>query len=76
VPQSEARPRQSVQRANSPKVQRRTRPLWPDIAREMGIGKNGVYRAAERGEIPGARRIGKRWFVLIEPYERAMAGED
>jgi predicted DNA-binding transcriptional regulator AlpA len=75
VPKSVARTRPAVQRENNSAIQRRTRPLWPDIARELGLGKNGVYRAAERGEIPGAHRIGARWFVFSEEYERGLRGE-
>ena len=36
-------------------------PLWPDVGRLLGIGRNSVYEAARRGEIPtitiGARRL-------------------
>jgi hypothetical protein len=56
------------------KVERRTIKLWPDVGRQLGLGINGTYEAAARGEIPGAFRIGRRWFVKREVFERAMIG--
>jgi hypothetical protein len=48
---------------------RETMNLWPTAARKLGLGKNGVYEAALRGEIPGAFRIGGRWLVSITAFE-------
>ncbi len=51
-----------------------TMPLWPDAARELGVGRDAAYAAAERGEIP-AFRIGRFWRVGRVALERKMAGE-
>jgi excisionase family DNA binding protein len=42
-------------------------------AKELGVGKNQAYAAAQRGEIPTIR-IGKRWLVLREALERMLQG--
>lgn len=44
-----------------------------EAAKELGIGKNQAYAAANRGEIP-CIRIGKRILVLVEPLKRMLAG--
>jgi excisionase family DNA binding protein len=31
-----------------------------EVAALLGVGRNTVYTAAERGEIPGALRVGRR----------------
>jgi hypothetical protein len=54
------------------KAERRTMNLWPDAGNALGLGKNATYDAALRGEIPGLFRIGKRWLVSREAFERAM----
>lgn len=54
--------------------ERRTINLWPEAARMLGTGKNATYEAAARGEIPGAIRLGGRWLVLREPFERFLNG--
>jgi excisionase family DNA binding protein len=42
--------------------QRATVNLWPEAGRILGLGRNSVYQAAGRGEIPTVR-IGKRLLV-------------
>jgi hypothetical protein len=42
-----------------------------DTAKELGIGINQAYAAAERGELP-VIRIGKRVLVLREPLQRLI----
>ena len=44
-----------------------------EAAKELGIGKNQAYAAANRGEI-ACIRIGKRILVLVEPLKRMLAG--
>jgi hypothetical protein len=56
-----------------PEPVRRTANLWPDIGRQLGLSKNAVYEAAHRGEVPGAFRIGSRWLVSIEVFDRALS---
>jgi excisionase family DNA binding protein len=45
-----------------------------EAARELGIGINGAYDAARRGEIP-IIRIGKRFRVPIAALNRMLTGE-
>ena len=40
----------------------------------LGIGKNQTYAAAKRREIP-VIKIGASYRVLVEPFERMLAGE-
>lgn len=46
----------------------------PEAAKILGIGVNGAYEAAKRGEIPTIQ-IGKRILVLREPLKKILAGE-
>jgi len=57
------------------KPERRTMNLWPDAGRALGLGKDATYQAAEKGEITGAIRIGSRWLVLRDPFEKMLRGE-
>jgi excisionase family DNA binding protein len=45
----------------------------PEAAKVLGIGVNGAYEAAKRGEIPTIT-IGKRILVLREPLRRLLGG--
>ena len=62
--------------ANKPSTERRTINLWPDAGGQLGLSKNSTYEAAERGEVPGAFRIGKRWLVSRETFERFLSGKN
>jgi hypothetical protein len=53
-------------------LERRTMNLWPNAGRRLGLGKNQTYQAAARGEIPGLIKIGHRFLVLIEPFEKFL----
>jgi hypothetical protein len=44
--------------------------LWPEAGRSPGLGRNATYDAAERGQIPGAVKIGGRWIVLAAVFDR------
>lgn len=46
--------------------------LWPTTGKTLGLGKNGTYEAAARGEIPGAFRIGGRWLVAVDSFEEFL----
>ena len=47
--------------------------LWPDAGRDgLGIGKELTFRLAQRGEFPGAVRLGRKWLVLRAPFQRAL----
>jgi excisionase family DNA binding protein len=39
----------------------------------LGIGRNQAYEAARSKQLP-AVRIGKRWLVLKEPFDRMLEG--
>jgi excisionase family DNA binding protein len=45
----------------------------PEATKVLGIGVNGAYEAAKRGEIPTIQ-IGKRILVLREPLKKMLAG--
>jgi len=45
-----------------------------EAAERIPCGINQAYSAAKRGEIPTIK-IGKRIFVLREPFERMLRGE-
>lgn len=45
-----------------------------EIARELGVCRNTVYRALERGQLP-ARRVASRWVVHRTWFDRWMQGE-
>lgn len=44
-----------------------------EVATLLGVGRDTVYQAAERGEIPGALRIGRR-LVFSRPVVLAWIG--
>ena len=48
--------------------------VFPEAAKVLGIGVNGAYEAAKRGEIPTIQ-IGKRILVLREPFKRMLGGQ-
>ena len=50
---------------------RPTIPLWPDTARYIGLGRDGTYRAADRGEIVTVR-FGKRRRAVTAALKRMM----
>ena len=43
-----------------------------ELAHELGVGKDAVYAAARRGEIPGAFQIGRRWRVNKDAFDVAQ----
>jgi hypothetical protein len=47
-------------------------PLWPDAGRQLGLSRNATYQAADRGQIPGVIRIGRRLLVCRDPFERFL----
>lgn len=58
----------------SEKIERQTYSLWPEFGRMLGVGRNQVYEAAKRGEIPTIK-IGKRRLVPKQAGDRMLAGE-
>ena len=47
----------------------------PEAARLLGLSREGAYRLAKRGELPGAIRLGGRIVVSREVLERLLAGK-
>jgi predicted DNA-binding transcriptional regulator AlpA len=41
----------------------------PDLARLTGISEGLLYVKANSGELPGCRRIGRRFVVHLETFE-------
>lgn len=47
-----------------------------EVAAAMGLSKNAVYAAADAGTLPfPAYRVGRRFVIPREPFERVMKGE-
>lgn len=40
------------------------------LATQIGCSSSHLYRLARAGELPGAYRLGSRWFVVIETFRR------
>ena len=49
-----------------------TVPLWPTAGQAVGYGREATYAAAQRGDFPGAFRIGKHWRVKTAPFRRFL----
>jgi excisionase family DNA binding protein len=45
----------------------------PEAGKILGLGRNGSYDAAKRGDIPTIK-IGRRIFVPVAALERMLAG--
>jgi excisionase family DNA binding protein len=45
----------------------------PELAEEYGISETTLYALANRGELPGARRLGKRIVVHRPTFESWLA---
>ena len=41
----------------------------PQLARRTGLSEALLYQKANLGELPGCRRIGKRFLVHLETFE-------
>ena len=54
-------------------VERQTYSVWPDLANILGLGKNGAYKAVNRGEVR-AIRVGRRILVPKAEVERLLGG--
>jgi len=48
---------------------RKTGVSIPDLAQEYGLSETLLYSLANRGELPGARRLGKRIVVHRQTFE-------
>jgi hypothetical protein len=49
-----------------------TVPLWPDAGQQLGLGKNGTYAAAHRGEIEGLLKFGRCFRVAVPALRRML----
>ena len=52
-----------------PPLARRTYTL-DEVAQILGLSKNTTYGAAQKGEIPGCFRIGRKWLVGRAAFDR------
>ena len=41
----------------------------PEVASEYGVSEALLYNLANRGELPGCRRLGKRFIIHRETFE-------
>lgn len=48
----------------------------PDLAQLFQMSETGVYNALRRGQIPGARRLGGRWFIPTAAIRRFLQLDD
>lgn len=48
----------------------------PWAANHLGISANLAYQLAERGDLPGAFRLGRRWRVSVPKFFREIHGAD
>lgn len=39
----------------------------------LNLSRSATRRACERGEVPGARRIGRRWYIHPEAFAAGFA---
>jgi predicted DNA-binding transcriptional regulator AlpA len=44
----------------------------PRLARLTGISEATLYLRANRSELPGCRKIGKRWIVHVETFNNFL----
>jgi excisionase family DNA binding protein len=58
---------------HSPLVSERRTVSIEEAAREIGIGRSTAYAAAQRRELPGLIRIGRRLLVSREALDRFLA---
>ena len=45
-----------------------------EAARQLGIGENAAYKAAQRGELP-AIRVGHKWIITKSAWRRFLLGK-
>jgi excisionase family DNA binding protein len=46
-----------------------------EAAKLLGISRAAAYNLAAKGELPGARRLGRRYVVLKDVLQRFLQGE-
>lgn len=49
------------------------RPPW--VAEQLGLSRTAVYELLKTGQIPGALKIGRSWFVSKRAFRRVVHGE-
>lgn len=47
-----------------------------ELAEVLGMSLNGAYYACRRGDIPGVRRVGKRWLIPTASVRRMLMLDD
>jgi hypothetical protein len=51
-------------------------PLWPTAGKALGLGRNATYRAAAKGQVPGAYSMGGKIRVATAPLRRFLGIEN
>ena len=64
----------TMDRTSPAGTRRETVDLWPDMARILGVSRNGIYEAARRGDFRTIR-VGKRILVPLAEIRRLLDGE-
>ena len=64
----------TMDRTSQADTKRETVDLWPDMARILGVSRNGIYEAARRGDFRTIR-VGKRILVPLAEIRRLLDGE-
>lgn len=49
---------------------RKDKVLWTvkDLARELEVGPRAARKRCEKRTVPGARLVGRRWFIHVETF--------
>jgi excisionase family DNA binding protein len=55
------------------KIEPLTMPVWPDAGRALGLGRNAIYEAVARGDVPSIR-IGKRILIPRAALAKLLGG--
>jgi hypothetical protein len=60
----------------TPVVVPKTIDLWPDAGMRLKFSRDFTYAMAAKGEIRGAKKIGGKWIVFLEPFNRWLEEGD
>lgn len=44
------------------------------LGEQLGLSRNAVYAALQRGEVPGAVQLGRRWLIPKDAADRLLSG--
>lgn len=43
-----------------------------EACRRLGVGRSTLYRAFNKGQVPGQLRLGNRWVIVRAAFDRLM----